>query len=259
MNESLSNKFLSLVEIMKRLRLECPWDRQQTPESLRKYILEEAYEVVETIDHQDWEELGKELGDLLLQIIFQSVIAQESEYFSIESVIENINNKLIERHPHIFGEKKVNSAREVEVNWEHIKIKNLDKKSLLSGVPKSAPALLSAQRLQEKAARVSFDWDDILDVLNKLNEEIGELQQAIVKKNTKYIEEEIGDTFFSLVNLSRFLNISAEDALRKSNEKFIRRFQYIENSYNHDYEKMKQAGLEALDKKWEEAKKRQSK
>ena len=184
MNESLSNKFLSLVEIMKRLRLECPWDRQQTPESLRKYILEEAYEVVETIDHQDWEELGKELGDLLLQIIFQSVIAQESEYFSIESVIENINNKLIERHPHVFGEKKVNSAREVEVNWEHIKIKNLDKKSLLSGVPKSAPALLSAQRLQEKAARVSFDWNDILDVLNKLNEEIGELQQAIVKKNT---------------------------------------------------------------------------
>ena len=256
MNEALANKFLYLVEIMKRLRLECPWDRQQTPESLRKYILEEAYEVVETIDHQDWEELGKELGDLLLQIIFQSVIAQESDYFSIESVLENLNNKLIERHPHVFGDKKVNSAREVEINWERIKTKNKDKKSLLSGVPKSAPALLSAQRLQEKAGRVSFDWDDILDVLNKLNEEIGELQQAIVKKNTNNIEEEIGDTFFSLVNLCRFLNISAEDALRKSNEKFIRRFQYIESSFDYDYEKMKQAGLEALDRKWEDAKKK---
>lgn len=256
MKNSVADKFLKLVEIMNRLRKECPWDRQQTAESLRKYIIEEAYEVIETIDNKSWTELRAELGDLLLQVIFQSVIAQESGYFTIESVIDSLNTKLIERHPHVFADKKVSSAEEVEKNWEHIKLKNGDRNSLLSGIPNSAPALLGAQRLQERAARVSFDWENISDVVEKLNEELNELKIAVKKKDKPNSEEEIGDVLFSLVNLSRFLEISAEDALRKSNQKFIKRFQYIEKAFDNDYDKMKQAGLKTLDEKWEEAKKK---
>lgn len=255
MSTSLSNKFMALVQIMNRLRKECPWDRQQTPESLRKYILEEAYEVIESIDDKKWNELGEELGDLLLQIIFQSEIAEESGRFTLDDVIDNINKKLKERHPHIFGDKQVQTAKEVASNWEHIKIKNENRDSLLSGVPKNAPALLQAQRLQEKASRVSFDWNDISDVITKMDEELIELKKAIKKSNKKNIDEEMGDIFFSIVNLSRFLDISAEDALRNCNQKFIRRFQYIEAQFNHDYQKMRNAGLEELDKMWNQAKK----
>ena len=256
MNSRLSEKFLTLVEYMNRLRSECPWDRKQSHESLRKYIIEEAYEVVESIDQKNWEELGEELGDLLLQVIFQSVIAQESGYFSLESVIDNLNKKLVERHPHVFGDKKVQSASDVEVNWEHIKLKKESRRSLLSGIPKSAPALLRAQRLQERAAHVSFDWNEISEVIDKLEEELSELKQAVATGNRENMDEEIGDILFSMVNLSRFLDISSEDALRYSNDKFMRRFQYIEDSYNNDFEKMKQAGLKELDKKWEEAKRK---
>ena len=146
MNTSVADKFLTLVEIMNRLRKECPWDRQQTAESLRKYIIEEAYEVIETIDNKCWTELGAELGDLLLQVVFQSVIAQESGYFTLESVIDSINTKLVERHPHVFADKKVSSAEEVEKNWEHIKLKNGDRDSLLSGIPNSLPPMIKALR-----------------------------------------------------------------------------------------------------------------
>ncbi len=256
MNTILSDKFLELVKTMDRLRKECPWDREQTHESLRKYILEEAFEVVETIDKKNWKELGEELGDLLLQIIFQSVIGKESGEFSLESVIETLNNKLVERHPHVFGNKKVDSAKDVESNWEHIKLKNEQRKSLLSGIPKIAPALLRAQRLQERAARVSFDWDHLTDVIEKLEEELKELKKAIDENNHRDMEEEMGDILFSLVNISRFLEISAEDSLRKSNEKFARRFKYIEDSFDNNYKQMKKAGLKELDKKWEEAKKK---
>ncbi len=254
MNSSLDVKFSKLVEIMQKLRKECPWDRQQTAESLRKYILEEAYETVDTIDQKDWLKLKDELGDLLLQVVFQSIIAQEKNYFSLSSVLDNLVNKLITRHPHVFGEKKVVTAKDVEVNWEQIKLKKEKRESLLSSSPETAPALLRAQRLQEKASRVSFDWEKITDVLEKLQEEFGELKDAVAKDDRSNIEEEIGDIFFSLVNISRFLNVSAEDALRLSNKKFIKRFQYIEEAFNGDYEKMKQAGLEVLDKFWDEAK-----
>jgi MazG family protein len=259
MNSSIDVKFSHLVEIMQQLRKECPWDQQQTPESLRKYILEEAYETVDTIDQKDWLKLKDELGDLLLQIIFQSVIAQEENKFSIDSVLDNLINKLISRHPHVFGDKKVSSAKDVEVNWEKIKIKKENRKSLLSGIPESAPALLRAQRLQEKASRVSFDWEKTRDVLDKLDEEVEELKNALEQRDKANTEEELGDLFFTLVNLSRFLNVSAEDALRLSNKKFVQRFEYVEKAFDGDYDKMRQAGLEILDKFWDQAKNKEEK
>jgi len=257
MSKTLSAKFIDLVDIMDKLRKECPWDKEQTHESLRKYILEEAYEVVETIDKENWKDLEEELGDLLLQVVFQSAIARESGKFSIESVIEILNKKLIERHPHIFGDKKVNSAKEVQMNWEEIKLKKNKRNSLLEGVPASAPALLRAERLQERAAKVSFDWNRLTDVVDKLDEEIKELKSAISVNKRQEIEEEMGDILFSLVNISRFLEISAEDSLRMSNEKFARRFKYIEEAFDNNYDQMRKAGLEELDKKWEEAKKKE--
>ena len=251
MKPSEEKQFAHLVKIMRRLRRECPWDKQQTAKSLRKYILEEAYEVIETIDQEDWSNLSDELGDLLLQVVFQSVIAEEEGHFTLAAVIEKINSKLVERHPHVFSDKTVDSAGEVEKNWEIIKIENEKRSSLLSGVPASAPALLRAQRIQEKASRVSFDWTNTAEVLEKVDEEIGELRQAIENKDKKNMEEEIGDLLFSIVNLSRFLGISAEDALRFGNDKFSGRFMQLEKVFNGDYKRMKQAGLEQLDKLWE--------
>ena len=256
MHTILSDKFITLVETMTKLRKECPWDKKQTHQSLRKYVLEEAYEVVETIDNENWNELGGELGDLLLQILFQSVIGEERDEFSLESVIDRLNKKMVERHPHVFGNEKVESANDVETNWEHIKLKSEKRKSLLEGIPKSAPALLRAQRLQERAAGVSFDWDKASDVLEKVEEELKELKIAVTEKNIQFMEEEMGDLLFSLVNISRFLEISAEDSLRKCNEKFCRRFKYIEETFDNNYEQMKNAGLRELDKKWDEAKKK---
>jgi len=249
MHTTLSNKFITLVETMIRLRKECPWDKRQTLQSLRKYVLEEAYEVVETIDNENWKKLGEELGDLLLQILFQSVIGEERGDFSLESVMDTLNKKLIERHPHVFGNIEVNSAKEVENNWEHIKLKSEKRNSLLDGVPKSAPSLLRAQRLQERAAKVSFDWDHASDVFEKVEEELKELKVAVSENNRQFIEEEMGDLLFSLVNISRFLEISAEDSLRRSNEKFSSRFKYIEEAFDNNYEDMKKAGLEELYKK----------
>jgi MazG family protein len=256
MKNILSAKFLTLVETMSRLRKECPWDKKQTHQSLRKYILEEAYETVEAIDQEKWIDLGEELGDLLLQILFQSVIAEEKGKFSLESVIDTLNKKLVDRHPHVFGDKKVNTPNEVEANWEHIKLKNEKRKSLLDGVPRIAPALLRAQRLQERAAKVSFDWKHLPDVIDKVEEELNELKTAYDKNARQNMEEEMGDLLFTIVNLSRFLEISAEDSLRKSNEKFARRFKYMEEAFDNNYEQMKKAGMKELDKIWEEAKKR---
>jgi MazG family protein len=257
MSKTLSDKFTELVEIMDKLRNECPWDKEQTHHSLRKYILEEAYEVVEAIDNNNWGELEEELGDLLLQVVFQSAIARESGKFNLESVIRVLNNKLIERHPHIFGDKKVNSAKDVQTNWEKIKLEKSQRQSLMEGIPVGAPALLRAQRLQERASKVSFDWQKISDVVDKLEEELKELKSAIRDNNRQETEEEMGDMLFTLVNVSRFLGISAEDSLRRSNEKFIRRFKYIEEAFDNNYDAIKNAGLDELDKKWEEAKKRE--
>ena len=256
MKKNQDIQFQALVDIMTQLRRECPWDREQTSESLKKYILEEAYEVIESIDRKNWKDLSSELGDLLLQVVFQSEIAREKGYFFIGDVVEGICKKLIERHPHVFGKTKVQSARDVEGNWEHIKINKENRDSLLDGIPKTAPALLTAQRLQEKAAKVNFDWKNISEVIEKLEEEIAEFKKALVDQDKLFVEEETGDILFSIVNLARFLEISAEEALRKSNNKFIRRFKYIERSFDNNYQKMKEDGLETLDKKWEEAKKK---
>lgn len=249
-----AEKFALLIDIMYRLRRECPWDREQTPESLRQYLLEETYEVLESIDKKKWESLGQELGDLLLQIVFQSVMAEEKDRFNLTDVIEAINKKMIERHPHVFSDVEVRDAQDVTFNWEHIKFTQEKRDSLLSGVPAEAPALLQAQRLQEKAANVGFDWNNTKDIVAKIEEEIEELKAALDKKDQKNINEEFGDLLFSLVNLSRHLNIVSEDALRISNEKFTNRFQKIESHYKNDYQKIKEAGLEELDRVWNEVK-----
>jgi MazG family protein len=255
MKGKAEKEFGYLLEIMQKLRRNCPWDKIQTAESLRKFLIEETYEVVETIDQKKWNALCEELGDLLLQIVFQSVIAKEKKRFDIIDVITNINNKLIKRHPHVFSEQKVSSAQEVEINWENIKANSKKKNSLLSGIPESAPALLAAQRLQEKASRVGFDWPGIQGVFEKFQEEFNEFKAALNNQNKKKIFEELGDLLFTLVNLARFLNITAEDALRMTNKKFKMRFNYIEKHYNYDYQKLNQASLAELDSLWEETKK----
>ena len=254
MSKTIEKKFSDLLFIMKKLRQECPWDKKQTPQSLRQYLLEETYEVIESIDNKQWSELSKELGDLLLQIVFQSAIAEENEMFTIEDVIENINKKLIERHPHVFTNKKVNSDKEVADNWEHIKMNTENRKSLVNGIPKQAPALLYAQRMQEKAAKIGFDWEELEEIFQKLDEEFTELKSAIKKGKRENIQEEIGDTLFTLVNISRFLDINAEDSLRYTNSKFKRRFQFIEEHFNGDLKEMKKATLQELDELWEKAK-----
>jgi len=248
------SQIIDLLSIMKKLRAQCPWDRAQSPQSLRQYIIEEAYEVVETIDNHTWENLAGELGDLLLQIVFQCQIAEENSRFSFSDVVQKIIEKMINRHPHVFGNTHVQSAKDVADNWEHIKIHNEDRESLLSGIPESAPALLRAQRLQEKASRVGFDWDDTGQVLEKIHEELTELKDALQKGTQIQIEEELGDFLFSTVNLCRFLNVIAEDALRSTNRKFVERFTAIENHFNRDYESIKNASLEELDKIWEKTK-----
>lgn len=247
-------EFERLVEIMRRLRKECPWDRAQTPESLRQYIMEEAYETIEAIDDKNWNELKKELGDLLLQIVFQAEIAEEENRFSLENIIQHINEKLKERHPHVFGDVKVNNANEVKDNWERIKVEKENRKSILEGLPKIMSALLLAQRIQDKASHVGFDWENPKDVVKKVNEEIKELEISINKQNPEEIEAEIGDLIFSLVNLSRFYKINAEDALRQTTTKFINRFQYIENKLIENNHSIQDASLEEMDQLWEEAK-----
>jgi len=240
---------------MQRLRKECPWDRKQTPQSLRQYILEEAYETVEAIDNQDWDELKKELGDLLLQIVFQAEIAQEENHFTLEEVIRHINEKLIRRHPHVFGETQVSSAEEVKENWEQIKVEQENRKSLLEGVPRQLSALLRAQRLQDKASQVGFDWNDAHEVLKKIKEEISELETALSRNEQEEIEDELGDIIFSVVNLARFHHVNAEDALRKTINKFISRFEYIEKKLEKENKSVYNSSLEEMDKLWEESKK----
>ncbi len=250
----LGQEFSRLYVILTQLRRECPWDKKQTAESLRQYLLEEVFEVVNTIDHADWPELSKELGDLLLQIVFQSIIAEEKGYFTLLEVLTLINQKMVERHPHVFGGTKVDSAEEVADNWEHIKIHKEKRPSILSGIPDNTASLLRAQRIQDKASRVGFDWKNVEDVLDKVEEEIRELREAINANQQAKIRAEFGDLLFSLVNFARFIDVVAEDALRLAVNKFIRRFQQIEKYYGHDYTKIKAASLAELDQIWEKTK-----
>jgi len=249
-----AEKMVGLLKIMDRLRKECPWDAKQTHNSLRPYLLEETYEVLETIDREEWDKLAGELGDLLLQIVFHSVIASESGRFEFTDVVDHISKKLVERHPHVFGDKQVHDAKTVQENWEHTKVKNEERESILSGVPEAMPALLQAQRLQEKAATVGFDWGALPPVIAKVDEEWQEFKTAVAEDNLPNAQEEFGDLLFSIVNISRFIDMNAEDALRNTSRKFIKRFSHIEKQYNNSPSAMKAATLEELDHYWNEAK-----
>lgn len=228
--------FIRLVEIMDRLREECPWDKKQTIDSLRYLTIEEMYELSDAILDKNMDEIKKELGDLMLHIVFYSRIASEKKHFDITDVLDSISDKLIHRHPHIYGDVVANDVKQVKENWEKLKLKE-GKKSVLEGVPKSLPAIVKAYRIQEKVRGIGFDWQNKNQVWDKVQEEIEEFQTEEKKNNAEKMEEEFGDVLFSLVNYSRFVNINPEDALEKTNKKFIRRFQFME-------QKIKEAGLD---------------
>ncbi|MCD6167488.1 nucleoside triphosphate pyrophosphohydrolase [bacterium] len=250
-------EFEKLVAIMRKLRGEngCPWDKEQTHASLRPYLVEETYEVLEAIDTGDMEDLKQELGDLLLQIIFHAQIAEENHHFNINDVIESIIDKLIRRHPHVFGDAVIKTAAEQTKNWERLK-KTEGRASILEGVPKNLSALLRAWRLQSKAAQVGFDWDNISDVWKKVEEEMDELKEAIQKNQPDAVENEFGDLLFSLVNLSRFLSVNPEDALRHTIRKFTQRFQEVEKQLQLQGKSPQTVSLEEMDKIWNQTKKR---
>ena len=259
------SKFTDFVAIVKRLRKECPWDREQTNDSIKANTIEEAYEVVEAIDNKDFEELKKELGDLLLHVVFHTQIAEELKHFNIDDVIDSIQEKLIRRHPHVFGEVQVADSNEVKKNWEEIKLSE-GRDSVLDGVPHNLPALQRAHRLQEKAAKVGFDWEKKEDVWKKVIEEIEEMHE-IEKINSKTsntenvealnikLEKEVGDVFFAMVNYARFLGINPEDALRLTNEKFIKRFNYVQKKVKETGKAINESNLDEMDKYWNESKK----
>lgn len=258
MKKELS-EFGRLLDIMNDLRAQCPWDKKQTLESLRYLTIEETYELSDAIIENDLDGIKNELGDLMLHIVFYSKIGSEKGAFGIADVLASINDKLIERHPHIYGDEKVNSAREVLDNWEKIKIKNEGRKSVLGGVPKSLPPLVKAFRMQEKASGVGFDWENGQQVWDKVLEELGELKDEVDRNDNGKAEEELGDLLFALVNYSRFINVNPEDALEKANVKFKRRFQYLEDHVRSDGKALYDMKLEEMDVYWEEAKKLEKK
>ena len=249
--------FQELLKIMEALRSEkgCPWDKEQTRESLKPFIVEEAYEVIEAIDESDPEKIKEELGDLLFQIVFQCQIAKEKNEFELSDVIGKIVKKMIARHPHVFGEANYKTIDEVLVHWEEQKkLEGKLRESILEGVPAALPSLLRAHRLQDRAARVGFDWEKVEDVLKKLDEELREFKEALKTKKQDEIEDELGDIFFMLVNISRFIGINPEDALRKTISKFISRFRYIEMKAAERGRKLSDMTLNEMDRLWDEAK-----
>ncbi|MBN1969697.1 MAG: nucleoside triphosphate pyrophosphohydrolase [Candidatus Delongbacteria bacterium] len=232
----------------------CPWDLKQTHQSLKKYVLEETYEVMDAIDGGNINELKTELGDLLLQIVFHAQVADEVGNFNFDDICNTISDKLVSRHPHIFSDVKVQDADEVERNWELIKKKKENKKSLLDGIPRNYSALLRSLRIQQRVAGVGFEWSETDGIIDKVKEEISELTEAIEKKNSKEIEEELGDLFFILVNLAKRYEVDPEEALQKTNDKFTKRFGFIENTLESRNETFEGKSLEYLDNIWDEAK-----
>lgn len=245
--------FERLLNIMDELREKCPWDKKQTMTSLRNLTIEETYELADAISANDLEGIKGELGDLFLHLVFYSKIGQEQSAFDVTSVLNGICDKLIHRHPHIYGEVEVANEEEVKANWEKLKLKE-GKKSVLEGVPASLPALVKATRIQEKAKGIGFEWDNREDVWKKVEEEMAELKVE-VENNTDHIEEEFGDLLFSLVNYARFLNVSPETALAATNQKFITRFQLMEQKIREKELKIEDLNLAEMDVFWEEAKK----
>lgn len=248
-----SKAFDRLVAIMDDLREKCPWDRKQTIQSLRQLTLEEIYELMDAITDENWAGIKEELGDLLLHILFYSKIGSEQQQFTLDEMINGISEKLIARHPHIYGDVKVQNEEDVKRNWESLKLKE-GKKSILSGVPAALPSLIKAMRLQEKARQVGFEWENKEQVWEKVNEEIGELQEAIGAKDQKAMEEELGDVLFSLVNFARFLNIDAENALAITNKKFLERFTKMEEQALSAGKYLNDMSLEEMDAIWNQVK-----
>lgn len=245
--------FQRLLDIMDELREKCPWDSQQTFETLRCLTIEETYELSEAIVDKDYNDMCKELGDLMLHIVFYAKIASEKELFDITQVLNQICEKLVRRHPHIYGDVKVNSANDVHENWERIKLQKEGNRSVLGGVPSALPAMVKAYRIQEKASGVGFDWQDKKDVWAKVQEEINEFKVESDAMSTK-MEDEFGDVLFSLINYARFVGINPEDALEKTNRKFIRRFTFVEEETKKSGRNLVDMSLEEMDVYWNKAK-----
>ncbi|MGS2740419.1 nucleoside triphosphate pyrophosphohydrolase [Sinomicrobium sp. M5D2P17] len=242
-----------LLTIMDELREQCPWDKKQTMQSLRHLTIEEVYELGDAILDNDLEEVKKELGDVLLHIVFYSRIGSETNNFDIGDVANAICEKLIARHPHIYGDVEVNDEEDVKRNWENLKLKE-GKKSVLEGVPQSLPALVKANRIQDKVAGVGFDWDEPSQVWGKLQEELGEFQEEVKKGDADKMEAEFGDVLFSMINYARFLKINPENALERTNKKFIKRFQYLEEKAATSQKSLKDMSLDEMDVHWNKSK-----
>lgn len=253
MDKSLE-AFGKLLTIMDELRARCPWDKAQTLDTLRYLTIEETYELSDAILEKDMDEIKKELGDLMLHLVFYSKIASEENAFDISDVLTSINEKLIRRHPHIYGDVVANDAETVKNNWEKIKMSE-GRTSVLSGVPGSLPAMVKAYRIQEKARGVGFDWENVAQVWEKVQEELGELEYEKINGSHEKVEDEFGDLLFALINYARFINVNPEDALERTNRKFIKRFQYIEEKVNEAGKSMHDMTLAELDVYWNEAKK----
>ena len=245
-----------VIDTLDILRVKCPWDAKQTNESLRPNTIEETFELAEALSNGDTSNIAKELGDVLLHVLFYAKIGEEKEDFDIVDVADKLNNKLIFRHPHVFGDANVSDSHEVEQNWEQLKLKEKDgNKRVLSGVPMALPALIKADRIQEKAANVGFDWETREDVWQKVKEEVAEVDTEINDMNQSQIEAEMGDLLFSVVNAARLYGVNPENALEKTNKKFIARFNYIEDKARESGRKLNEMTLEEMDSLWDEAKK----
>lgn len=245
--------FIRLVDIMNDLREKCPWDKKQTIQTLRQLTIEETYELADAITDAHWQGIKEELGDILLHIVFYAKIGQEQKVFELKDVINGVCEKLINRHPHIYGDLKVENEDDVKQNWEKLKLKE-GKASVLSGVPKSLPSMVKAMRLQEKSKQVGFEWENKSQVWEKVREEILELENAVESKDFENIEDEMGDVFFSLINYCRFLEVDAENALEKTNKKFIRRFSVMEELAAAQNKYLHELTLMEMDELWNNAK-----
>lgn len=247
-------EFERLLQIMDELREKCPWDKKQTLESLRKLTIEETYELADAIMKNDLQEIKKELGDLMLHIVFYSKIGTEENAFDVSDVLSSINEKLIHRHPHIFSDVRVKDDEDVKRNWEALKLKE-GKKTVLSGVPSSLPAMIKANRIQEKVRGVGFDWDEKEQIWDKVNEELNELKEEIKKGDAKKIENEFGDLFFSLINAARLYNVEPDNALERTNQKFMKRFNFLESETISKGRSLHDMTLDEMNEIWEKAKK----
>ena len=254
--DKLSEEIINLVKVMEKLRGPegCPWDKKQDYYSLKKYILEEAYEVVEALEEKDVVHLKEELGDLLLQVIFEAQIAREIGDFDLKDVVENIQEKLIKRHPHVFSDMKIDTAEEVKITWDNIKKKEREETNIIDSYDKGQPALNQAYEIQNQAKKVGFDWDESISVIEKMEEELKEIKEAIKNEDENEIKDEIGDMIFSVVNLSRFYEINPELALLSTIKKFNKRFKYMEQKAQKDNENFAELSLEEMENYWEKSK-----